>query len=231
MICFHFQLHHHLLCSAIPQHHDNVAHQGHLGCHLDNMWGLCRAHGEILWLQVHHDLLCCPLHRLLGDDLLLLCLHVHAGTHPCQEDCRSAHKWWGEMSKAALVGAQHERRPDSDYPVWGVCGVLGAVFPPPHHHHGLPHEPILWVLPITVPAARGPADEPRPYWPSHLRLSQRWAQAHFQEHAALFRLEAMLIGKKVSKYFKQTTVPLVSFEHMWLLMWVFACTSFKLNVF
>lgn len=197
IIWFHFQLYHHLLCTAISQHHDNVAHQDHPGCHLDNMWGVSCAHGEILWLQVHHDLLRRPLHRLLDDDLLLLCLHVHAGTHPCQKDCSSAHQWQGEVSEATVVGAQHERGPDSNYPVWSICGVLGTIFPPPHHHHGVPHEPILRVLPIAVPAARGPADEPRPYRPSHLRLSQRRAQAHFQEDAAVFRLEAVLIGRKL----------------------------------
>lgn len=195
MICCHFQLHHHLPCSSIPQHHDNAAHRGHLGRHLDNMWGVSRAHGEVLRLQVHHDLLCRLLRRLLGDYLLPLHLHVHAGTHPCQEDRCSAHRRRGEVSASAVEGQQHERSPDSHHPVRGFRGVLGAIFPPPHHHHGVPHEPVLRVLPIAVPAACGAVDEPRPHWPSHLCLPQCRAQTYLQEDAALFRLEAVLIEK------------------------------------
>lgn len=159
------------------------------------MWRFSCAHGEVLRLQGHHDLLCGLLRHLLGDDLLPLCLHVHAGTHPCQEDCCPAHQRRREESASAMVGQQHERGPDSHHPVWGFRGVLGAIFRPPHHHHGVPHEPVLRVLSIAVPAARGAAHEPRPHRPGYLRLPHPGAQTHLQEDAALFKLEVVLVEK------------------------------------
>lgn len=148
-ICFPFQVHHHLPRTSLPQHHDHAAHRGHPGPHLDNVWCFSRAHGEVLRFQPHHELLCGLLHYLLGDYLHPVCLHVHTCTCPCQEDCCPA-QWQWEASAPEAVGPWHERHLDSNHPIWGLYGLLGAIFSPPDHPHGVPHESVLRVLPIYV---------------------------------------------------------------------------------
>lgn len=180
-----FQLYHHISRPSIPQHHDNAAHGCHPGSHLDNMRHLGCAHGEVLWFRRHHDLLCGLLHCLLGDYLLDLRLHVPAGPYTCQENCRSASQWGWEDWASAVAGQRHERGPDPHHPLWSVYGVLGPVFCASHPTYGVPHEPILRVLPLAFPVPRTASGESRPHWPCHLCFSHPGAQVHLQEDSAL----------------------------------------------